>query len=49
MDERYAFEVEGKDKSFHQIKEILNAFAVVYDIKVVFGNKIPFWLFGFLY
>lgn len=48
MNERYTFEAEGKDESFHQIKEILNAL-VAYDIKVVFGNKIPFWLFGFLY
>jgi hypothetical protein len=30
-------------------KDISNSFVVVDDIEVGSGNKIPMWLFGFLY
>jgi predicted AAA+ superfamily ATPase len=49
IDERYLFEIGGKDKSFRQIKEIPDSFIAADDIEVGFGNKIPLWLFGFLY
>jgi len=49
LDEKYIIEVGGKDKSFKQIKDIENSFVVADDIEVGFGNKIPLWLFGFLY
>lgn len=49
IDERYTFEVGGKSKDFKQIKDIENSFVVADDIEVGFGNKIPLWLFGFLY
>jgi predicted AAA+ superfamily ATPase len=49
VDEQYLFEIGGKNKSFKQIKEIPNSFVVADDIEVGFGNKIPLWLFGFLY
>jgi predicted AAA+ superfamily ATPase len=49
VDEKYLFEVGGKNKSFKQIKDIPNSFVVADDIEVGFGNKIPLWLFGFLY
>ncbi len=45
----YIFEIGGKNKSFKQIKDVPNSFVVADDIEVGFGNKIPLWLFGFLY
>ena len=47
--ERYTFEIGGKNKSFKQIKDMDNSFVAADDIEVGFGNKIPLWLFGFLY
>ncbi len=49
VDEKYTFEIGGKNKSFEQIKNIENSFVVADDIEIGFGNKIPLWLFGFLY
>ncbi len=49
VDEIYTFEVGGREKSFKQIQNIDNSFVVADDIEVGFGNKIPLWLFGFLY
>ncbi len=49
VDEKYLFEIGGKNKSFKQIADMPNSFVVTDDIEVGFGNKIPLWLFGFLY
>jgi len=49
VDEKYLFEIGGKNKSFKQIKDIEHSFVVADDIEVGFGSKIPLWLFGFLY
>ena len=49
IDNAYLFEIGGKGKSFKQIKDIDNSFVVGDDIEIGFGNKIPLWLFGFLY
>jgi len=49
VNEKYLFEVGGKNKSFKQIKDISNSFVVADDIEIGFGAKIPLWLFGFLY
>jgi len=49
VDEKYIFEIGGKNKSFKQIKDLKNSFVVADDIEVGFGSKIPLWLFGFLY
>lgn len=46
---RYTVEIGGKNKNFEQIKDVKNAFVVADDIEVGFGNKIPLWLFGFMY
>ena len=43
------FEVGGKGKGFDQIKDIPNSYVVNDEVEVGFGNKIPLWLFGFLY
>ncbi len=47
--EKYIFEVGGKNKSFSQIKDLQNSFIVADDMEIGFKNKIPLWLFGFLY
>jgi len=49
VDEKYLFEVGGKNKGFKQIRDIPNSFVIADDIEIGFGNKIPLWLFGFLY
>jgi len=49
IDDKYIFEIGGKNKSFKQIKDLPNSFVVADDIEIGFGNKIPLWLFGFLY
>ncbi len=49
VDEKYIFEIGGKNKSFNQIKDLPNSFVVADDIEIGFGAKIPLWLFGFLY
>ena len=49
LEEKYTLEVGGKNKGFKQIKDIPNSYVVADDIEVGFGNKIPLWLFGFLY
>ncbi len=46
---KYVFEIGGKNKSFRQIVDVPNSFVVADDIEVGFGNKVPLWLFGFLY
>ena len=43
------FEVGGAHKSSKQIKDIAQSFIVSDDIEFGFGNRIPLWLFGFLY
>ena len=49
IDDRYLFEIGGKNKSFKQIKDIENSFVAADTIESGLGNKIPLWLFGFLY
>jgi len=46
---RHTFEIGGKKKGFKQISGVEDAFVVADDIEVGFKNKIPLWLFGFLY
>ena len=45
----FTFEIGGAKKNFEQIKDMPNSFIVADDIEVGVGNKIPLWLFGFLY
>ena len=49
VDYTYAFEIGGKDKSKKQITSIENAYIVSDEIEYGYQNKIPIWLFGFLY
>ena len=49
VDDIYLFEIGGKGKTFKQIADIPNSYVVNDGVDVGFGNKIPLWLFGFLY
>jgi len=49
VDDTYLFEIGGKNKTFDQIKDMENSFLAVDDMEKGFGQKIPLWLFGFLY
>ncbi|PCJ00916.1 MAG: AAA family ATPase [Flavobacteriales bacterium] len=49
VNETYLFEIGGKNKTNKQIENIENAFIAADDIEFGYQNKIPLWLFGFLY
>lgn len=49
VNDKYLFEVGGKNKSNKQISGIENSFILADNIEIGFGNKIPVWLMGFLY
>lgn len=49
IDEIYTIEIGGKSKDFKQLKNVKNGFVVADDIEVGYGDKIPLWLFGFMY
>lgn len=49
VDDLYTFEIGGKGKTNKQIKELDKAWVVADAMEVSIGNKIPLWLFGFLY
>ena len=45
----YTFEVGGKNKTSHQIKNIENAYIAKDDIEYANMREIPLWMFGFIY
>jgi len=49
IDKNKVFEIGGKNKTFDQIKDLKNSFIAADGIETGFKNKIPLWLFGFLY
>jgi predicted AAA+ superfamily ATPase len=49
VNNKYAFEIGGKDKSKKQLEGLENAFIAADAIELGYQNKIPLWLFGFLY
>ena len=49
VDGKYTFEVGGRGKGRRQVEGVADAYIVADDIETGFGNKIPLWLFGFLY
>jgi len=49
VNDNLIFEVGGKNKSIRQIKNLKNARLVLDDIETGIFNRIPLWLFGFLY
>jgi predicted AAA+ superfamily ATPase len=49
VDNRYVFEIGGKNKTGKQKTNITNSFLVLDNIEIGNRNEIPLWLFGFLY
>jgi len=49
VDDKYTVEVGGKSKVFKQIKDIDSSYVIADEIEIGNGNKIPLYLFGFLY
>jgi len=49
VDDTYTFEVGGTNKSFQQIADIKNSYLVIDEMPLGIKNKIPLWLFGFMY
>ena len=49
VDGRFLFEIGGEGKGFSQIADIPDSYVAADGIEIGFGNKIPLWLFGFLY
>lgn len=49
VDEKYLFEIGGKKKQYKQIADLPDSYVIADDTETGFGNKIPIWLFGFLY
>ncbi len=48
VNEKYTFEIGGKNKTYRQIKDIAHSYIAMDDIEYGFSNKIPLYLFGFL-
>lgn len=49
VDDKFLFEVGGKNKIGKQIAGTSNSYLAVDDIEHGHNNKIPLWLFGFKY
>ena len=49
VDSTYVFEVGGNSKTSKQIQGVPNAYLAIDGIEGGVGNRIPLWLFGFLY
>lgn len=49
VDGKYLFEVGGPNKNFDQIKDIPDSYLAIDNIETGYGNRIPLYLFGFLY
>ena len=49
VDGNWLFEIGGRGKKFNQIKDLANSYIAYDDVEIGIGDKIPLWLFGFLY
>jgi predicted AAA+ superfamily ATPase len=49
IDSKYTIEIGGVGKGFNQIKDVRDSYIAADNIETGYGNKIPLWLFGFLY
>lgn len=48
VDDKYIFEVGGKNKSNFQIKDEHGSYLAIADLQFGTSNRIPLWLFGFV-
>jgi hypothetical protein len=49
VDNKLVFEIGGRNKDMHQIRNIENSYILQDDIETGHHNRIPLWLLGFLY
>ena len=49
VDARWLFEVGGPSKTFRQIADAPDSYLALDGLETGRGNRIPLWLFGFLY
>ena len=49
VNDKYTFEIGGKNKSRKQIADVPDSFIASDYLEIGFRNRIPLWLFGFLY
>lgn len=49
VDDKWLFEIGGKNKGKKQIQGHANSYLALDGIETGYGNTIPLWLFGFLY
>lgn len=49
IENKYTFEIGGKHKKTKQIEGVENAYIAQDNIEIGYRNKIPLWLFGFMY
>jgi uncharacterized protein len=49
VDGKYTFEVGGANKGFQQIAGLKNSYLALDEMPLGIKNKIPLWLFGFMY
>ena len=49
VDDKYVFEIGGASKKEKQLQGNKNGYIVLDNVEIGSGNKIPLWLFGFLY
>ena len=49
VNEKYVFEVGGRNKTSQQIKDLSNAFLAKDEIETGYKNSIPLYLFGLMY
>ena len=49
VDDQWTFEIGGKNKNRSQIKNVPHSFVALDGIEMGHSQKIPLWLFGFLY
>jgi len=49
VNDKYYFEIGGKNKGYQQITGLKDAYLALDNLEYGYGNKIPLWLFGMLY
>lgn len=49
VNQKFVFEIGGKNKTYKQIANIENSFIAADNIEIGYKNTIPLWLFGFMY
>lgn len=49
VSDKYNMEIGGKNKTKQQLVRLDNAFIVVDNIEIGYGNQVPLWLFGLTY